>query len=160
MLNPWVIIGVLVLWGASLAGTAFEATKIERDKITADQVQVVNKAVADAKADAVIDYSAQQELALEAQKHDLLKTQKHAGVAKAIKADPTSVSCRMSDSTFSVLNDSLTAADAPASAASAVDGAVPSVNTSGRSELGGSVVRAGQHGVDPLDVQTGSQQSH
>lgn len=160
MINPWVILGVIAVWLASIAGTYYEAAKITENRITAAQMKATDKAVADAKADAEVDYGVQQQLALEAQKHDLLKTQKHAGVVKATQADPASVSCRMSDATFSVLNDSLTAADAASPAASAVDGAVPGVNPSGRPKLGGGDVRAGQHGVDPLDVQAGSQQSH
>lgn len=159
MLNPWVIIGLLVFYATSMGGALYEGAALQRDKTEAGQKAAVDQAVSEAKADAAIDYSVQQEQALELQKHELLKTANNKKVAKAIQADPASTTCRMSDSTFSVLKSSISASNSGAPT-SASDSAVPVSDGTGRQQLGGSELRTGLNRVDPLDVQTASPTTH
>lgn len=159
--SPWVMLAVVIMWGGSLVYANHYGSENQKNADVAAQKQAVDKAVTDAKADAEVDYSAQQELALEAQKRELAKQQSSRKVEQAMAADPAASDCRMSDLSFSVLRTSLDASDtATGTPASAGDGAVPGVDQTGRPVAGGGGVRAGQHGVDPLDVQIGSQRTH
>lgn len=161
MLNPWEILILTALFLASVTTSFVKGENYQETKTEAAQKVAVDKAVDDAKAEAAIDYGVAQQLALEQQKRDLLHATNSHKLAVAITADKSAADCKLAASTFSVLSGSLDSANGVTpSTPSASDNAVPSGDQAGRLIAGGSVVRAGQHGLDPLDVQSAAQATH
>lgn len=161
MPNPWEILIALALLLASVTGAFIKGEAYQATRSEAAQKAAVDKAVSDAKANAAIDYGVQQQLALENQKRDLLHSQKSHSVAVAVAADKSAADCKLGAPAYGVLLDSLDSSNADSAAtASAGNGGVPAGNAAGRPDAGSADLRTGQHGVDPLDVQSGAQATH
>lgn len=161
MPNPYVILFSLAVFLASIVGAFVKGEDYQATRAEAAQKVAVDKAVADEKANAAIDYGAQQEIALENQKRDLLHSQKSRNVAVAVAADKSAVTCGLAPSTYGVLLDSIDSSNADSAAApGAGNGPVPAGNAAGRRDAGSGDVRPGQHGLDPLDVQSAAQATH
>lgn len=157
MFNPWVILAAVIFWGASVTGAFIKGEGTQHTKEVAAAKDQQDQAVQQAKDEAAIDYGVAQTLALEQQKRELLRATNSGKVAKVLATDKAAVNCRLGDDSFSVLRNSLSAANGAASSpASASDGAVPAGSDTGRPVTGSGDVRTGQHVVDPLDVQSGA----
>jgi hypothetical protein len=162
VLNPWEILIVGVLFIAAVVASFVKGENYQETKTEASQKAAVDQAVSEAKANAAIDYGVAQQLALEQQKRELLKTKSQKTLAVAIAADKSAVTCRLADSTLGVLRSSLDAADGinPVSAPSASNPPMPASDPPGRRKPGSAGVRAGLNRVDPLDMQSSAQATH
>jgi hypothetical protein len=152
-MSPYVALGAGVFYLASVTGAAFYGAHTEKNAIEAKQKEAVEQAVKDAQENAAIDYSAQQELALEKQKSELLKQQHTRTVYKTVSADKGAADCRLNAQSYSVLRDSLNAANGADGPASASDSAVRNSNDPGRFQPSSDDIRARLNGVDPQRLQ-------
>lgn len=165
MLNPWVLLGIVLAFAGSNAWSFHEGRHYSTISIEAGQKQAADKAAAEAKANAEIDYGVQQELALEQQRHELLSETHHNLVVEAITKEKVirqqqppvatggAIDCNTPSGTFRVLLDSIRASNKGAAPATgAGDGAVSGGNGTSGPVAGSDAVRTGQHSMDPLDV--------
>lgn len=158
MPNPYALLIGLAAWFFSSAAAFNVGVHYNATRTAAALEKAVAAAVADAQEKAAIDYGVQQQLALEAQKRELLHSQKSRAVVVAVAADKSAADCKLGAPAYGVLLDSLDSANgASGAAAGAGDGAVPAGGAAGRQQPGGGGVRTGQHGVDALDVQSTAQ---
>lgn len=163
LLNPWVLLGVALAFLGSNGWSFYEGRHYATISIQAAQKQAADKAASDAKADAVIDYGVQQDIALEQQRHELLAETHQNQVVIAITKDRiireqqaasgVAVDCNASPATFSLLLGSIRASNQGAfNAPVAGNGSVSGSNGASGPVAGSDAVRTGQHGVDPLNV--------
>jgi hypothetical protein len=158
MANPWLLLGAGVLWLASLVGAYLKGEAIQKTGDEAATALVLKDAVKQANEDAAINYQAALEVEQEKQANDR-KHQSHShSVATAVAADPKARDCGLSSDSLGVLISSIRASNgAEATPASGVDGGLqPGSGTAGPVTRSGGV-GAGQHGLDPIDVQIGPQ---
>ncbi|NUX58647.1 hypothetical protein FSB65_35625 [Paraburkholderia sp. JPY418] len=154
------MIALVLFIGASVA-SFLKGEQYEHTRSVAAQTVAVDQAVSEAKANAAIDYGVQQQLALEAQARELTHQQKSHSVAVAVAADRSAADCKLGAPAYGVLLDSLDSSNADSAATpGAGNGPVSAGDAAGRPDAGSSGVRTGQHGVDPLDVQSGAQATH
>lgn len=163
MLNPWILLGIVLAFLGSNGWSFYEGRHFATVSVQAAQKQAADKAASDAKADAVIDYGVQQDIALEQQRHELLAETHHNVVVTAITKDRVVraaqaasgvvVDCNASPATFGVLLGSIRASNEGAfNAPVAGNGAVSGSNGASGPVAGSDAVRTGQHSVDALHV--------
>jgi len=158
-MNPYILLAGGVVYAASCTGAYFYGQHAEKNAVEAGQKAALVEAASEARANAEIDYSVQQELALEKQKHELLAQQKTRTVYKTVTADKGAADCRLNDQSYSVLLDSIRAANGASSPASASDGAVPASNGANGLQPSGGSDSAGRNSVDSEHLPTGPSSS-
>lgn len=158
MFNPYVLIGVLVTWLASLGAVYVKATNDQHARDIAASAKVLEQKLAAAETDWATNYQAALELEQEKQANERKRLSHSHAVAVAVAADPKARDCGLSADSLGVLIGSIRAANGAQDAApgGGNGGVQPGDGTAGRNP-GGSVVRAGQHGVDALGVPPGVQ---
>lgn len=158
MPNPYLILGAVVLWLASLTGVYVKATEWQRNADTAAAAKDLKQKLDQAEQDWQTNYAAALEVEQEKQANER-KHQTHSrAVAVAVASDPKAAGCGLSPDSLSVLIDSIRSANGAQDAAASVgDGGLqPGSGTTGP-VAGSSGVGAGQHGVDAIRVPTGAQ---
>lgn len=154
--NPWLILGAVILWLASVTGAFIKGESFQQTKDTAAAKTQLDSALKDAKANWDASYQAQLQIEKRKQKNEVVHQKHSRSVAVALSADPHARDCKLAIPSFGVLRDSIRASNGTTdAAASGSDVAVPASDGAAGREPGGGGVRTGQHGVDAIDVQIG-----
>lgn len=156
--NPWILLGSLLLWLASLTGVYFKATHDQQARDEATAALKLQQKLQSAENDWAVNYQAALELEQEKQANER-KHQTHSrAVATAVAADPHAKDCSLAPDSLGVLISSVRAANGSEAAASGVSdgGLQPGDGAPGRDSAGAGL-RPGQHGVDALYVPPGVQ---
>jgi hypothetical protein len=113
-MNPYVILGVVVFWLASVGGAAWKGMEYQKGQDAVVQLEAVDKAVADANAQSQKDRNL---AVIQAQRNTAAQTRVamiRSQVNAAIQDHPQSDSCNWDQPTFSLLADAVNAANGSA----------------------------------------------
>lgn len=103
MLNPWVLLGLVLFWIASVTGAFFGGTSYEAGQQAKARQEAITAALADAAANAEVDKQA----AIAAAKKEGIAAGRAAALRgrgnEAIRAEPLATSCNWGTQSFGVL---------------------------------------------------------
>jgi len=111
MMNPWLTLGLLVFWIASVAGAYVKGFDRAQDKARAEYAGHLEKAVADANEDALIDMEAAREAG---QREAAVRTKVVTltnEVERVIREKPAPADCRLQPDTLKLLNVAISIAN-------------------------------------------------
>jgi hypothetical protein len=129
MFNPYVILTVLVLWGASLTGAYVEGGKNAHNADLAKTAQVQSGEITKSNADNLNNFNDEMQDEYRNQKRQASRQTHTRAVAVALAASSAGGDCKLSTPAYGVLRDSITASNADAaSTAAVVDAPVRSGN--------------------------------
>ena len=117
MLNPWLILGLVIFWIVSIAGSAYKGAEYQKGQDAQAQLEAVQKAVADANEQAAKD----KNLAIvQAQRNTAAQTR--ASIVRsqanvAIAASPQPTQCDWDVPSFTSLRDAIAVANGEAAGA-------------------------------------------
>ena len=136
MFNPWIILAVVVAIAMAGIGGFYKGTEYQKGEDAKAQLEAVNKAVADANAQAAKDKNlavvqAQRNTAAQT-RAALVRSQANA----AISAHPQSAACDWDKPSFDSLRSAIAAANGDANGTGSVSDAVRRANASGKQQGG------------------------
>lgn len=107
MLNPWVLLALVIAWGASVAGAFFYGQDIGRDGEIAGQAKI-NKAIEETRE------KAQQGAADEISKIKIVNTTIRQKAETVVRVEPQYVDCRHAPGMRDTINSAITGRTEPA----------------------------------------------
>lgn len=132
MLNPWVILGIVLFWGASVTGAYLKGHSIAKDQAKAEYSRQLESSIAEANADALVDMQAAREVGeREARARVITRTITNE-VTKVIHGKPSAAVCRWDDDSGKLLERAVEAANDLAPAPKPVPSAGPRLKPPGK----------------------------
>ena len=110
MFNPWILLGLLVFWLASVGGAYYKGSQNAQEEARAQFASQLEATIQAHNADAEIDMNAAFEWG---QRNSIAKTKSNEirGQANdAIRAQPLAVTCNWDTATFGLLTSAVKAA--------------------------------------------------
>jgi hypothetical protein len=120
MLNPYVIIGVLVLWAASLVGAYEKGGKDVHNADLAVTSKIQTQAITASNEANLNDFNDEIQNEYKKQQHDRSHQTHTRAVAAALASDSAASQCKLDPVAYGVLSDSIVASNADAASAPAV----------------------------------------
>ena len=133
MLNPWVLLGIALVWAASVAGAYFKGAEHAENKARAHYATQLEQTIAEHNADALLDMEAAREWG---QRNAAVRTKTveiRSQANEATSASPAPAMCALDDDRWRVLNAAIEAGnDAGEAAAKRVLDATSKANAAGK----------------------------
>lgn len=120
MLNPYVIIGMIVLWAASAVGAYEKGSTDAHNADAAATEKVQTKAITQSNEANINDFNDEMQSEYKKQAHEKLHQSHARSVTKALAADTAAHSCKLDDAAYGVLRNSISASNADQASAVAV----------------------------------------
>ena len=134
MLNPYVILGLLLFWCASVTGAFFSGQSSEADRAKAAQLAAVNQAVEDANRVAAADQRKAVAAAIKTAKARTRTVTIRGKAVEVIREVPSPAACDWNPDSWGVLLSAVDAAnDKPASVGS-LPQPLPRAGAAGKSD--------------------------
>jgi hypothetical protein len=159
-MNPWLLLGIGVLWIASLGGVYVKATDIQKNQDTAAAAKVLDAKLKEAEDNWATNYQAQLELEQEKQRNERVRQRHTSQVATALAVDAGARNCTLAAASIGVLRSSIDASNGAqdAAASGGNDGLQPGDSANGRKPVRAGD-GAGTNGVDSIGVPTEPQRA-
>ena len=120
MLNPWLILGAILFWGASVTAAFFQGESRERDRAKAEYSRQLESAIKAANEDALIDMQAAREVGQREARAKVITRTITNEVVKVIHEKPMPAVCRWDADSARLLDDAIKAANDLATTAKSV----------------------------------------
>ena len=118
MLNPYVILGLVLFWGASCVGSYLKGSEVAQNEAKARFSEQLEATIAQAREDSVIDMMAATEAEAARHKSRIVYRDRVVKVKEAINEIPTV--CAIPDAAVRLLNESIRDANNSAPATKSV----------------------------------------
>jgi hypothetical protein len=105
MLNPYVILGLVLFWGASCVGSYLKGSEVAQNEAKARFSEQLEATIAQAREDSVIDMMAATEAEAKRHKSRIVYRDRIVKVKESINEIPTS--CAIPDAAVRLLNESI-----------------------------------------------------
>lgn len=113
MMNPWVLLGIGVIWLASVGGAYFKGAQHAEDKARAQYATQLEQTIAEHNADAQIDAEAAFEWGQKSSAAKTKYTEIRSQANEATSASPAPANCNLDDKRWRVLNTAVQALSGP-----------------------------------------------
>jgi hypothetical protein len=111
MLNPYVLLGVLIFWLASVTGAYFKGSTAAENKARAAYAATLEQTIAEHNANAVIDMQAAAKVAADEATARTRTAMLRNRTTEVIHEKPMPVSCNLDDGRLQLIAESIAAAN-------------------------------------------------
>jgi len=120
MFNPWVILGAVLFWIASVTIAFFQGESREADRAKAEYSRQLESAIKEANEDALVDMQAAREVGQREARAKVITRTITNEVVKVIHEKPMPAVCRWDADSARLLDDAIKAANDLATTAKSV----------------------------------------
>ena len=131
LLNPWVILGIVLFWGFSMAGAYLKGSQVAQDAARAAYATSLEQTIAEANKNAVIDMAAAAEVAARESAARTRAAMIRGQTVKVIHEKPSPAVCNLDAGRMQLVAAAVAAANSE-DAASRVRDAADKANRTGR----------------------------